>query len=61
MRRSIAVALLLAVSMLRGCASIPLATGVAIRAAGVAAGSLAVAAYHDCRQDGGCKAVPLPK
>jgi hypothetical protein len=55
-----AFALLLAVS-LAGCASVPLATGLAIGSLGVAGTALAVSAYHNCRADGGCKAIPLPK
>lgn len=46
---------------LGGCASVPLATGIAAGSLGVAATALAVSAYHDCRGDGGCKATPLPK
>jgi hypothetical protein len=46
---------------LGGCASVPLATGLAVGSLGVAGAALAVNAYHDCKADGGCKAVPLPK
>jgi hypothetical protein len=56
----IALALLLACS-LGGCASVPLATGLAIAGLGVSGGALAVSAYHNCRADGGCRDVPLPK
>lgn len=54
------IALLLA-CMLGGCASVPLATGIALGSLGVAGTALAVSAYHDCRGDGGCKGIPLPK
>lgn len=55
------VALALLTLSLGGCASVPLATGIAIGGLAVAGTSLAVNAYHQCRADGGCKAVPLPK
>jgi hypothetical protein len=52
---------LAAFSLLSGCVTIPLATGIALGTLGVAAGSLAVTAMHDCRQDGKCKGALLPK
>jgi hypothetical protein len=54
------LALLLACA-LGGCASVPLATGLAVGSLGIAGAALAVNAYHDCKADGGCKEVPLPK
>jgi hypothetical protein len=53
-------ALALALS-LGGCASVPLATGIALTGVGISATALAVTAYHNCRGDGGCRDVPLPK
>jgi uncharacterized protein YceK len=46
---------------LGGCASVPLATGLAVAGVGISAAALGVSAYHNCRADGGCKDVPLPK
>jgi hypothetical protein len=58
--KKIAVIVLLAFS-LGGCASVPLATGVAIGSLIIAGTTLELNAYHDCRQDGGCKIVRPPK
>ncbi|SHG90264.1 hypothetical protein [Bradyrhizobium erythrophlei] len=65
--KKIAVIALLACS-LGGCASVPLATGLAVAGVAISAGSLAVAtgtlsmnAVHNCKADGGCKDVKLPK
>lgn len=53
---------------LGGCASVPLATGIAVAGVAISAGSLAVAtgtltlnAVHDCKQDGSCKKAKLPQ
>jgi len=54
------IAMLLAAS-LGGCASIAPATAIALGTAVVGAGSLAVTALHDCKSDGGCKTIPMPK
>jgi hypothetical protein len=58
----------LAALSLGGCASVPLATGIAIAGVALSAGTLAVAtstlgvnALHDCRQDGSCKSIKLPQ
>lgn len=56
----IAIALLLACS-LGGCVTVPLATGIALAGAGLSAGALGSTLYHNCRGDGGCKGIPLPK
>jgi hypothetical protein len=45
---------------LSGCAAVPLATGIAVAGAVVGAGGLALSGIHDCKADGGCKAIPLP-
>jgi hypothetical protein len=58
--KKIAVIALLACS-LGGCASIPATTAIALGSLGVATGALAVNAYHNCRADGGCKDIQLPK
>jgi hypothetical protein len=58
--KKVAVITLLACS-LGGCASVPLATGIAIGSLVVAGTTLGLNAYHDCRQDGGCKIVKPPK
>jgi hypothetical protein len=58
MRRVVVIALALS---LCGCAGLPAATVISLSAVGVSAGALAVTAYHNCRSDGGCKDVPLPK
>lgn len=52
---------LLAATLVGGCAAVPAATAIAAGSAGIAAASLGLSAYHDCRQDGGCKKVPLPR
>jgi hypothetical protein len=54
------LALLLSVcAMLSGC-GLPAATIIALGAVGVSGGTLGLTAYHDCKMDGGCKAIPLP-
>lgn len=58
--KRIAIIVLLT-TLLGGCASVPLATGLAVGSLGVAGAALAVNAFHNCRADGGCKAAPLPK
>lgn len=58
--KRIAIIVLLT-TLLGGCASVPLATGLAVGSLGVAGAALAVNAFHNCRADGGCKATPLPK
>ena len=57
LRITFCAAMILALS---GCAAIPLATGLALGVAAVGAGGLVLSGIHDCKQDGGCKAVPLP-
>jgi hypothetical protein len=59
-------ALLLAAALalpLGGCgpwwAALPLASKLAIVGAGVAGATFTVTTIHDCKQDGGCKDVPL--
>jgi uncharacterized protein YceK len=42
---------------LQGCAAIPVTAWVALGSAAAGAG---ITAFHDCRQDGGCRAIPLP-
>jgi hypothetical protein len=61
MRRYFALAAVLLA--LGGCAALPpwVVVGLTVGAAGVTAGTLGLNAFHDCRQDGGCKGVPLPK
>ena len=59
MKRMLAAVLL--ACTLGGCASMPAATAISLAAVGVSAGALAVTAYHNCRADGGCKAIKLPK
>ena len=54
------IAALILAGLLAGCASIPIATQIAIAGAGVAAAGLAVGAIHDCKQDGACKKLVLP-
>jgi len=56
-----AAIVLLAASLLSGCAAIPLATGLALGTAAIGAGGLLLSGIHDCKQDGGCKAWKLPK
>lgn len=61
--------LALAMLTLQGCAvfaaigALPIAAQVPIYGSmavgGAALGNLGVNAYHDCRKDGGCKAIPL--
>jgi hypothetical protein len=58
--KPILIAAVLAIS-LGGCASIPIATGIALGTLGVATGTLMLNSVHDCRLDGGCKAPALPK
>jgi len=60
MKMKIVLALVLACS-LGGCAALPLATGLAVAGVGISAGALAITAYHNCKADGGCKEVQLPK
>jgi len=45
---------------LAGSAAVPLATGIALTTAAVGAGGLVLSGIHDCKHDGGCKAMPLP-
>ena len=52
-----ALAVLAALAALAGCQA--LAAPAWIGLGGAAAGST-ITAIHDCRQDGGCKAIPLP-
>lgn len=51
---------LIVCSLVAGCAAIPVTTWIAAGGAGVAAGGLALSGIHDCKQDGACKAIPLP-
>lgn len=53
--RFLAAALLIAT--LAGCAALPPLAWVAIGSAAVGS---TITAVHDCRVDGGCKAIPLP-
>lgn len=61
MSKVCAAVALTAALCLGGCASVPLATGIALGSLGVAGAGLAVSAYHNCRADGGCKDIKLPK
>lgn len=45
---------------LGGCAAVPLTTVLAISAGVVGASGLVLSGVHDCKADGGCKAIPLP-
>jgi uncharacterized protein YceK len=61
MKHALLSLLALTAISLGGCATVPLATGIAIAGVGISATALGVTAYNNCRNQGGCKAIPLPK
>jgi hypothetical protein len=52
-------AAVMAALFLSGC-GIPVAGWAVIATAASAGATISLNAYHDCRMDGGCKAIPLP-
>ncbi len=53
-------AIIASLIVLQGCAAVPLTTGIALAGAVVGAGGLALTGIHNCKEDGGCKSLPLP-